>query len=82
MGSGNGTWMWNRRTAFRRRRSARCRPPDGALQSLYVRLKDAVAVRRSLASIATVVEDTLLRRRHGVKNFEVESDARAKFRTS
>jgi putative ABC transport system permease protein len=76
MGAGNGTWMWNRRTLVPSTTFRSVWAPEGAVRNLYVRLKGAVGVRRSLSTITTIVENTLLRRHHGVKNFEVKSDAR------
>jgi putative ABC transport system permease protein len=78
MGKGNGTWMWNRRTLIPSTTYHVTFEPGHQVRGIFVRLKDNAGLAGKMKQLTDVVEQTILRRHHGVKNFEIESDARGK----
>jgi putative ABC transport system permease protein len=78
MGHGNGTWMWNRRVLIPSSTfGATFESESGKrVRGIFVRLKDQGALVEKARALTDVVERIVLRRHHGVKNFEIESDAR------
>lgn len=78
MGKGDGTWMWNRRVFVPAASYRAVFEPGQRVRALFVRTKGVSGLQGRVAQLTDVVEQTLLRRHHGVRNFEVESDARGK----
>jgi putative ABC transport system permease protein len=80
MSHGNGTWMWNRRILVPSSTYEIAFEKGHNVRAIFVRLHDAVEADATVAGkarqLTDVVERTLLRRHEGVKNFEIESDAR------
>ena len=76
MGRGSGTWMWNRRVLIPATTYGATFESGRRVSGIFVRLKDQGSLVAKAAALTDVVEQTVLRRHHGVKNFEIESDAR------
>ena len=76
MGRGNGTWMWNRRVLVPSSTYYASFEPRRRVSSIYVRLKNNAGLAGKARQLTDVIEQTILRRHHGVMNFEMESDAR------
>lgn len=80
MSHGNGTWMWNRRVLVPSSTYEIAFEKGHNVRAIFVRLHNAVEADATIAGkarqLTDVVERTLLRRHEGVKNFEIESDAR------
>ncbi|MDP2341468.1 MAG: ABC transporter permease [Deltaproteobacteria bacterium] len=71
-----GTRMWNRRVVIPATTYQATFEPARRVRSVYVRLKDNAGLVGKTRQLTDVVEQTILRRHYGVKNFETESDAR------
>jgi putative ABC transport system permease protein len=78
MGKGNGTWMWNRRVMVPATTYNAVFEPGRQVRSVYVRLTHDAGLVGKMRQLTDVIEQTILRRHYGVKNFEIESDARGK----
>lgn len=78
MGHGNGTWMWNRRVLIPSKTFGTIFEFESGrrVRGIFVRLKQAEALADKARALTDIVERIVLRRHHGVKNFEIESDAR------
>ncbi len=76
MGRGSGTWMWNRRVLIPSTTYQGVVEHGRGVRAIFVRLRDVERAAERMRQLTDVVERTILRRHHGVKNFEVESDAR------
>ncbi|MCC7109550.1 MAG: ABC transporter permease [Deltaproteobacteria bacterium] len=76
MGRGNGTWMWNRRVLIPSSSYQSVVEYGRNVRAVFVRLEGVERVAERMVQLTNVVERTILRRHYGVKNFEVESDAR------
>jgi putative ABC transport system permease protein len=77
MSKGNGTWMWNRRVMTPASTYMASFASEGrAVRGVFVRLKAGGALVSKMKQLTSVVEQTVLRRHHGVKNFDIDSDAR------
>lgn len=77
MGHGNGTWMWNRRVLVPSTTYGATFESGKRVRGIFVRLKDQGSLVKKAKQLTDVVEQIVLRRHHGVKNFAIESDARA-----
>lgn len=78
MGRGTGTWMWNRRVLIPSSTYQAVVEQGRNVRAIFVRLAGVERVAERMGQLTDVVERTILRRHHGVKNFEIESDARGK----
>ncbi|OGQ13775.1 MAG: hypothetical protein A2138_14760 [Deltaproteobacteria bacterium RBG_16_71_12] len=76
MGKGDGTWMWNRRVLVPSSTFNNSFESGHRVRGIFVRLKGSAGLAGKARQLSDVVERTILRRHHGVKNFEIESDAR------
>jgi putative ABC transport system permease protein len=71
-----GTRMWNRRVMLPSTTFAAAFEPSRRVRAVFVRLKDNAGLIGKARQLTDVIEQTILRRHYGVKNFEIESDAR------
>jgi putative ABC transport system permease protein len=78
MGRGTGTWMWNRRVMIPSSTYQSVVEQGRSVGAIFVRMEGVERVAERMSQLTEVVERTVLRRHYGVKNFEVESDARGK----
>ncbi len=76
MNHGNGTGRWDRRVLVPSTTYNATVEPGRKVGSIYVRLKKDASLVGKMRQLTDVVEQTILRRHHGVQNFETESDAR------
>jgi putative ABC transport system permease protein len=76
MGRGTGTWMWNRRVMIPSSTYQSVVEQGRSVGAIFVRMEGVERVADRMSQLTEVVERTVLRRHYGVKNFEVESDAR------
>ncbi len=76
MGRGTGTWMWNRRVMIPSSTYQSVVEQGRSVGAIFVRMEGVERVAERMSQLTEVVERTVLRRHYGVKNFEVESDAR------
>ena len=76
MGRGSGTWMWNRRVLIPSSTYGASFESGRRVNGIFIRLKDQGSLVAKARALTDVVEQMVLRRHHGVKNFEIDSDAR------
>ncbi|AUX20513.1 hypothetical protein SOCEGT47_009850 [Sorangium cellulosum] len=74
LGSTRGTDLWNRRVLVPETTYDALLSPEHRADRVYVRRDPRVEVRSPRAALRGVIEATLLRRHHGVKNFTIEDE--------
>lgn len=74
MGSGDGTWMWDRRVLIPSTTFRSVWAPDRTVREVHVRLRGLHTTDVQLERLQNAVVGLLLRRHHGVKNFEVRGE--------
>ncbi|WP_437585870.1 ABC transporter permease [Sorangium sp. So ce1000] len=72
IGSTDDTNIWNRKVLVPETTYDALYSPAHATDRIYVRQDPLAAVRSPLAALRGVIDATLLRRHHGVKNFKIE----------
>jgi putative ABC transport system permease protein len=72
MGAGDGTWMWDRRVVVPQTAFDAAIDPSHNIFAIFLRARTATPTEKWLNTIGVVAEKVLLRRHHGVKNFELD----------
>ena len=72
IGSTYDTNIWNRKVLVPETTYDALYSPAHATDRIYVRQDPLAAVRSPLAALRGVIDATLLRRHHGVKNFKID----------
>ena len=73
-GGGGGLWMWDRKVLVPETTFDALYDPRHEVGRLYVRLSGTGSLAKMLRTVEGVVDQTLLRRHLGVKNYKVEGE--------